>query len=488
MLIKKMLRDEKQYIESLRDGRVVYYRGDKVKDVTTHRALRAAVNHASLVYKWQADNDKRGLTVYKDPENGDVSSFFKIPRSSDDLIERFNLIYQTTRFGRGTFNIIKAIGSDAIFALMLVTRRIDSATGSKYAERVTRFYKNVIKNDLAIAVAQTDVKGDRLLRPSEQPDPDMYVRIVERRKDGIVVRGAKAHTTQGPVSNEIIVLPTRAMTEKDADYAVAFAVQANAPGLKMISKPERAAEAAMNDEWFVTGKENVETESITIFDDVFVPWDRVFLAGEWQFAGSLAVMFPTYHRFTAISYRAGIADMFIGLGKLLAEYNGVDDKSHIRRDVVELIKYKEMLRSTAISSAMMADLDTETGIAIPNKVLTNVGKLIANESYMDVVKHLVDIAGGLAATLPASSDFNNPEEKVYLEKYLIGKKGTNAVERARIISTVKEIISSFGALYTAAMLHAEGSIEASVLELYRSYDYKDSKKLAMYASGISEKL
>jgi aromatic ring hydroxylase len=483
-----MLRDENQYVASLRDGRIVYYRGEKVKDVTVHRALGAAVKHASLVYRWQKEAGKIDLTVYRDPQYGDISTFFKIPRTSDDLIERHNLIYLTTRFGRGTFNIIKAIGSDAIFALMLVSRRVDAATGSKYAERVAHFYENVVKNDLAIAVAQTDVKGDRLLRPNEQQDPDMYVRIVERRKDGIVVRGAKAHTTQGPVSNEIVVLPTRAMTEKDSNYAVAFAIQANAPGLKMISKPERAAEAAMEDEWFVTGKENVETESITIFDDVFVPWDRVFLAGEWQFAGALAVMFPTYHRFTAISYRAGIADMFIGLGELLAEYNGVDDKSHIRRDIVEIIKYKEMLRSTGISSAVMADLDTETGLVIPNKVLTNVGKLIANESYLDVVKHLVDIAGGLAATLPASSDFSNPEEKAYLEKYLVGKKGTDVVERARIISMVKEIISSFGALYTAAMLHAEGSIEASVLELYRSYDYTESKNLARYASGISREL
>lgn len=483
-----MLKKEKQYIESLRDGRVVFYRGEKVEDVTTHKVLSTAVKHASLVYKWQFEEDKKNLTVYNDPKYGEISAFFKIPRSSGDLIERYNLIYLTTRFGRGTFNIIKAIGSDALFALMLIAKRIDAMTRSNYAERVAKYYEYIVKNDLAIAVAQTDVKGDRLLRPHEQQDPDMYVRIVERRDDGIVVRGAKAHTTQGPVSNEIIVLPTRAMTEKDSDYAVAFAIPANAPGLKMISKPDKAAEAALEDEWFVTGKENVETESITIFDNVFVPWERVFLAGEWQFAGPLAVMFPTYHRFTAISYRAGIADMLIGLGKLIAEYNNVDDKSHIRRDMVEIIKYKEMLKSTGLSSALMCDLDAETGIAVPNKVLTNVGKLIANENYVDVVKHLVDIVGGLAATLPTSLDFNNPEERDYLMKYLVGKKGTDPIERAKIISMIKEIISSFGALYITAMIHAEGSIEASVLELYRSYDYEDSKKLAKYASGISKNL
>jgi aromatic ring hydroxylase len=180
--------------------------------------------------------------------------------------------------------------------------------------------------------------------------------------------------------------------------------------------------------------------------------------------------------------------LIVGIGKLLAEYNGVDDKSHIRKDVVELIRYKEMLKATAIAASSIAQIDDITGIAVPNTVMTNIGKLIANESYMDVVKHLIDIAGGLAATLPASQDFENPEEASYLEKYLVGKKGTNAFERSRLISLTREIISSFGALFTTAMLHAEGSIEASVLELYRSYDYDESKKLAFYASGLKDKL
>ena len=217
-----MLRDENQYVASLRDGRVVYYRGEKVKDVTVHRALGAAVKHASLVYRWQKEAGKIDLTVYRDPQYGDISTFFKIPRTSDDLIERHNLIYLTTRFGRGTFNIIKAIGSDAIFALMLVSRRVDAATGSKYAERVAHFYENVVKNDLAIAVAQTDVKGDRLLRPNEQQDPDMYVRIVERRKDGIVVRGAIAigHPL-GATGARLVGTLSRILNEKKGRYGVA---------------------------------------------------------------------------------------------------------------------------------------------------------------------------------------------------------------------------------------------------------------------------
>jgi aromatic ring hydroxylase len=482
------LKTVEKYLESINDGRIVYYRGKRVDNVVTHPVLKGSVKHASLIYEWQADPERRKLVVKNDSNFGEISSFYQIPRNGHDLLNRFELIYETTRWGRGSFNIIKAIGSDALFALMIITKHMDSMLGTSYYQRVLNYYKYVVENDIAIAVAQTDVKGDRSLRPHEQQDPDLYLRIVEKNKDGIIVRGAKVHTTQAPVSNDIIVLPTRAMTDKDKDYSVAFAVPANTKGLKMISKPEKGAEAALNDSWFVMGRENVETETLTVFDDVFVPWERVFMAGEWQFAGPLAIMFPTYHRYTAISYRSAIADLIVGIGKILAEYNGVDDKSHIRKDVVELIRYKEMLKATAIAASSIAQIDDITGIAVPNTVMTNIGKLIANESYMDVVKHLIDIAGGLAATLPASQDFENPEEASYLEKYLIGKKGTNALERSRLISLTREIISSFGALFTTAMLHAEGSIEASVLELYRSYDYDESKKLAFYASGLKDKL
>jgi 4-hydroxybutyryl-CoA dehydratase/vinylacetyl-CoA-Delta-isomerase len=482
------LRTPEEYIESLKDGRTIYYRGKKVDDVTKHEVLSAAVRHASDIFRLQFDPKYRKMLVYNDPEYGEISSFYKIPRSFTDLVDRFNLIYETTRLGRGMFNIIKAIGSDALFALMIITKRMDKELGTDYYKRVMKYYEYVVKNDLALAVAQTDVKGDRSLRPHQQRDPDLYLRIVKKDENGIVVRGAKVHTTQSIAANEIIVLPTRAMTENDRDYAVAFAVPANAKGLKLISRPMKAVESALKDPSFIMGRNNVENETLTVFDDVFVPWDRVFMAGEWPFAGALAVMFPTFHRFTAISYRAAMADLLIGVAKILAEYNGVDGKPHIRRDIVEIIKYKELLRATAIASSYFNIKDELTGIAIPNVIITNVGKLLANEGYLEVMKRVIDIAGGLAATAPTLQDFENPEIKGYLEKYLVGREGVSARERVTMFNFLRELLSSFGALFSVAMMHAEGSIEASVIELYRSYDYKGSRNLALYAAGLKEKL
>lgn len=483
-----MLKNVVDYLKSLRDGRKIYYRGDLVDDVTRHKILSVAVRHASDIFRLQGDHKYRDLVVYNDPVYGETSRFYRIPRNSEDLKDRFKLIYETSRYGRGLFNIIKAIGSDALFALMMVTKKMDSDLGTEYYSRVMEFYRHVVENDLGVAVAQTDVKGDRSLRPHQQSDPDLYVRIVERRSNGIVVRGAKEHTTQSIAANEIIVLPTRNMVEADKDYAVAFAIPPNTVGVKMISRPMKAVESAVKDPSFIMGRYNAENETITIFDDVFVPWNRVFLAGEWIYAFPTAITFPIYHRFTAISYRAALADLLIGIGKLLAEYNGVDNKSHIRRDIVKLIMYKEFLSAAAIAAAEECAVDESTGIAIPNIIYTNVGKLFANEGYTDVIKHLVDVAGGLAATVPSIKDLRNEEERKYLLKYLIGKEDVDPEYRIRIFNLLRELLSSFGALFTTVMIHAEGSIEASIIELYRSYNYEESKKLALYAAGLKESI
>ncbi len=483
-----MLRDDIEFKQSLRDGRKVFYEGSQVMDVTTHPILKVAIEHASHLFKWQNENQYAELLAADDELHGKISSFYSIPRNTDDLKKRFELIYQTTRFGRGMFNIVKAIGSDALFALMIVSRIVDAEKGTYYRSRVNAFYDNVVANDLALSVAQTDVKGDRLKHPSEQIDKDMYVRIVERRDDGIIVSGAKAHTTQSIASNEIIVIPTRSMSEADRDYAVAFAIPPNTKGVTLISRPMKATENARNNPSLVIGNNNAENETLTVFERVFVPSDRVFLAGEWKFSGLLASMFPTYHRFTAIAYRAAMGDLYLGLGKLIAEHNGTSETSNVRRNIVKLMTYKESLRLAGNGAADFAEMDKGTGICVPNRVYTNVGKLFANENYLNTVQNLVDITGGLASTLPHSSDLDNPEERQILLKYLSGAIPGKTEERIKLISTVREIISSYGALFTSAMLHAEGSIEASIIELYRSYDYGESKKLALFSSGVDDEL
>ena len=453
------MRTKEEYLNSLKDGRKVYFKGQLVEDIATHPILKFAALHAAKLFEYP---DR----LYEDSSLGKISKFFKVPIGSQDLLERHKLIYDLTLYSNGMFNISQAIGSDALFALMITSKQVDKKFGTDYSKRVENYYKKVAKEDLTLATAQTDVKGHRKKRPSEQEDPDLYVRIVDVRSDGIVVKGAKAHTTQSIAADEIVVLPTRAMKDSDKDYAVAFAVPANAKGLKMYVR-------SLGEPSTTLSKLGLEVETITVFDNVFVPWDRVFLFREYDYAGALAVLFATFHRFTALSYRSATVNLYLGASRLAAQVNGIENEKHVRDDIIDVIMYKEILRATAIASAIYPVFNE--GIAVPNPVITNVGKLYSNAHFHDVIKNVIDIAGGIIATLPSQEDFESEEGKELI-KYLRG--AVSGEERLKALGLAKDLAASpFAGYLLTAMIHAEGSIEASKIELFRSYNYKESDEL-----------
>jgi 4-hydroxybutyryl-CoA dehydratase/vinylacetyl-CoA-Delta-isomerase len=239
------LRTVEQYKASLRDGRVVYFRGERVDDVTTHPVIGVAVNHAAIDYEIAHHAKHRDLAVCLDPLTGqEYSRYFKIPGNAEDIRRRSELIETSTRLGRTLVVLIKEIGTDCLFALHLIAKAMDEKLGTGYLPRVRAIYEHCRTNDLAMAVAQTDVKGDRGRGPAEQSHPDYYVRVVERRPGGIVVRGAKVHTSVTPNANELFVIPTRNLTEADRDYAAAFCIPLNTPALSRSRAPTAPDTAA----------------------------------------------------------------------------------------------------------------------------------------------------------------------------------------------------------------------------------------------------
>ena len=471
------MRSPKEYLESLVDGREVYYRGKRVRDVTKHQYLSLAAEHAAGLYRLQRDPDFKPspMTVVNGRK---ISTYYKLCMTPQDLLTRSRLIEENTRAGSGVFNIVQAIGSDAIMALMIVSKSLDARDPSKgYFHRVSKFHEYVAKNDLALAVAQTDVKGDRMLRPSEQADKDLYLHVVKSNKEGIVVRGAKAHTTQAIVSDEVVVLPTRAMTDADRDYAVAFSVPTNTRGLKLIARPLVEAESAMTPEEGMISAKNIEVESLTIFDDVFVPIDRVFVLREWETAGILANLFGLYHRFTALSYRQVIAETLLGAAKMMAEQNGTDGASHVREKLAHLIMYREQSRMAIRLAALDAVKDDLTGIVYPNSLWANIGKLQSNTQFMSSVQNMVDIAGGLISTMPSPQDYARKDIGPMMKKYLAGNARMSVEERMNLFRLIRELTGTMGGVLGPAMVHAEGSIAASLIALSREYDFGSSKAL-----------
>jgi 4-hydroxybutyryl-CoA dehydratase / vinylacetyl-CoA-Delta-isomerase len=457
-----------EYRASLRDGRTLWYRGRQIPDILEEPELRVAVDHAAIDYEVAHDPQHRDLAVAKDPDTGEeYSAYYSIPRSTQDLIDRMHLIETVTGLGGTMVTLIKEIGTDGLFALHRVLQ-------GEAREKVEAFYRHCRAGDLAVAVAQTDVKGDRSLPPHQQADPDLYVRVVEETADGIIVSGAKCHTSISANAHEIIVFPTRAMGAEDRDYAVAFAVPADTPGLTMYVSGYGAGDR--NDFEFPLSSRHKMLETLTVFDNVFVPWDRVFVCREPELAGPLALTFVEYHRFTAVSYKLPLLDALVGTAALIADMNGVIKAGHIRDKLTALILYAESVRGFTELAAIRARYDDD-GIAFPDPLTTNIAKYTFATKYHEALELVQDCAGGLLVTGPSGEDWDSPDVRPVLEKFYGAK--ANAEDRLRVMNLISDLTArDFGGYHAVLAVHAEGSIEAEKMQIFRAYD---SRKALDYA-------
>jgi 4-hydroxybutyryl-CoA dehydratase / vinylacetyl-CoA-Delta-isomerase len=468
------LRSADEYRASLRDGRRVWYRGRPVTDLLGDPELRVAIDHAALDYEVGHDPVHRDLAVAKDPDSGEeYSAYYQLPRSSDDLLARSRLIETVTGIGGTLVTLVKEIGSDALFGLLRVL-------DGEERERVAAYYERCRADDLAIAVAQTDVKGDRSLLPHQQPDPDHYVHVVSQDSEGIVVRGAKNHTSVSANANEIIVLPTRAMGSDDTAFAVSFAVPVDTPGLSLYVSGYGAGEHS-DFEHPVSSKHKM-LETLTVFDDVFVPWERVFLCGQPELAGPVALAFVDYHRFTAVSYKLPLVDAFVGCAALIAEMNGVAKVNHIREKLTHLVIYAETVRALTEMAALRAQVGGH-GIAYPDPVTTNLAKYTFATGYHHALELVQDCSGGLLVTGPGGDDWDSPEVRSVLEKFY--GAAAPARERLRMMNTIADLTTrDFGGYHAVLAVHAEGSIEAEKKQILREYEPGRAIAYAKRLAGI----
>lgn len=448
-----------EFVESLKDDREVYMDGEKVEDVTSHPFFKSYIDTAAIDYEMAEDPEYKDLAVVHDPDLDEpISRYYKVPKNEEDLLKRHELMLEATRLGEGIIPYSHDIASDTLNALNITA---NSMGKEEYIKRVENYRNHLKKKDLSVAVAVTDAKGNRSLRPSspDQAHPDYYVRIVDSDDEGITVRGAKLHISASAYFNEIIVIPGRNMTEEDKDYAVAFAIPANADGLKHVCHPQKAN--LTPSEFPREEPMKSHTDALLIFDDVFVPWERVFLAKEWQHTLTLVYNFAFFHRHTASTYRIPITENLLGMALAMAEYNGIENRSHVKEKITDLIIYLDTLKSLTRSACM--DYTVHGGIAVPNPVTTNIAKYHLASNYHDCVKKVEDIAGGILATAPTYKDYQNPEIGEYVDKYLGGKAGIPTENRLRMIHLMRRWLT----LYLEILaIHGEGSLQAQRRTIY----------------------
>ena len=474
------LKTPEEFKESLRDGRVVYLDGEKVDDVTTRPRLKIAVETAAADYAMAEMPEFRDLAVVDDGTGEPYSRYFYWPRNGEDLLKQHELMlvasrlnYMTTPFAR---EMIDSFNGCAVTAYTM---------GNKdYIERIEAYLDYLKKNDLSLAGAITDVKGDRSLRPADpkQKHQDYYLRIIDRNKDGIVVRGAKAHITGAAYLNELIVMPCRRLTEADADYAVAFATPVNAKGIIQIAHPFDFQRSASDFPLDIPARGH--TDSLIIFDDVFVPWERVFLCGEWQHAATAVYNFAYLHRHTASTYHIAWFELLVGLAATVAEYNGVAGAANIREQMTELIFYLNTVKSLARASCI--DYVMHGGRAIPNPITANAAKYFYATYYHNCTKIIEDFCGGLIYTMPTYRDWQNSDTGGFIDRYLGGKADAEAEARLRILNTLKHY-PCLGWEIDVLNLHGEGSLMAQRLTIYSEAkeDIALYSRVAKVLSGIT---
>jgi len=413
-------------------------------------------------------------------EDGEqFSYYFHIPRDSDDLKRRSRLIEVSTVEGATLVVLIKEIGSDAIFAMTRVLSR--RAEDADLSARLTRFLARCRSEDWSLAVAQTDVKGSRASGPSGQTDPDLYVRVVSRSSDGIVVRGAKAHTSCAPYVDRIIVLPGRSMSEGDEEWSLAFSVSVNAPNLKLYASDFLSG---TGDEFThpISARHRM-VETLTVFDDVLIPWADVFFVDRPDLATETALGFVEFHRFTAVSYKLPLLDAMVGAGLAVARANGTDGAGHVRDKLTWLVGYAESVRGLCHLAALRSDV--EGGVACPDVLTTNLAKWVFARDFHGAVERLQDLAGGLLVTGPGGRDWRAQEVRPVLEKYLAA--AWPGQDRIAVMNLISELTTrSYGGYQAVLAMQAEGSVEAEKIALWRAYEPTRALRYAQTLGGWQE--
>jgi 4-hydroxybutyryl-CoA dehydratase / vinylacetyl-CoA-Delta-isomerase len=477
-----MIKTVNQYLESLKDSREVWCLGEKVNDVRTHPTISSIIKTACMDYVLPNHPDFHDLFVTQDADGEDINFLLTAPKTKEDLLRRRECYTNGIRTGGGV--IVHCMGADALAAFTVAGQVMDAHLGTDYTKRVEQYRRYLQKNDLAITGAMTDVKGDRSLHPSQQKQHgDFYLRIVDKQKDGIVVRGAKVHISASTCANELLVLPTRNHRQEDKDYAVAFAVSANTPGVKFLAVEPTARVYGDEGQFDYPSTDHMQpSESLIIFDDVFVPWERVFMSGEWEFSRTLVYAFAGYHRLFGSCKMTGELEVMTGAASLIAEYNGIEKIDHIRKKLA----WMAMITESVQMLGKMACLDpvTEPGmnVMMPNPMAINASKYTYASNFHQMCQYAQDISGGLATSVPAYRDWNSKELRPYIEKYLGAKDGVPTEDRLRVLRLIKDITNTH---YQVDTIHGEGSMAAQQIFLYGSGNWKKLKSAAQRAAHIN---
>ena len=478
------IRTGKEYIDSLRGRKLkIFLFGEEIKDPVEHPIIRPSINAVAETYDL-AVREEELASAQSSISGKRVNRFLHIAESAQDLVFQNKM---QRKMGQNTGTCFqRCVGMDAINSLHSTTYEIDEKHGTKYHKRLLDFIKIMQNENFVIGGAMTDPKGDRSKGPAEQVDPDMFVHVVKRDDKGVYVTGAKAHQTGCINSHWIIIMPTLRLTENDKDYALVGAFPADAPGITYIYGRQSCDTRSMEGGDIDSGNAlYAGQEAMIILDNVFIPWDKIFMDGEYEFASMLIERFTCYHRRSYVC-KTGLGDVLIGAASTISDYNGIPNVSHIKDKLVEMTHLNESIFAAGIASSYQAH-KLKSGVYLNDDMLAQVCKHNVTRFPYEIGRLAQDIAGGLVVTMPSEKDFRHPEVGPLLKKYLVGRKGVDVENRMRIFRLIENMTMGRNAVgYLTESMHGAGSPQAQRIQIARQMQLGYKRQLAKNLAGVKD--
>jgi 4-hydroxybutyryl-CoA dehydratase/vinylacetyl-CoA-Delta-isomerase len=480
-----MITTPEEYVESLRGMKKrIFLFGEEIENPVDHPMLRPSLNAVAMTYALADDPTHAALMTAESSLTGQrVNRFTHLHQSAQDLVDKIKMQRLLGQCTACCFQ--RCVGMDSFNALDVVTYQMDQELGTAYNPRFREYLAHVQTENLVVDGAMTDPKGNRVLPPSQQADPDLHLRIVKENAEGIFIRGAKVHQTGAINSHEILVMPTRGLKEADKDYAVACALPADAQGLIYVvgrqASDTRKLEGGVID---VGNYRYGAHEAVIIFQDVFVPWERVFMCREYPYAGNLVELFAAHHRASYGGCKVGVGDVLIGAVQALARVQGTERAAHIKDKLVEMVYLNETLYACGLATSYEGK-PSSSGTYMIDMLLANITKLNVTRFPYEIARLAQDIAGGLLVTLPSEKDFDHPEIGPLLRKYLVGSAEFPAEWRQRLLRLIENITLGTGGVgYLVESMHGAGSPMAQRIMLARLADIDAKEACALNIAGL----
>ncbi|MGD9753144.1 MAG: 4-hydroxyphenylacetate 3-hydroxylase family protein [Acidimicrobiia bacterium] len=459
-----------EYLESLRKNQPeVWLAGRRVDDVTTEPAFAGTLRSIMEQYDLQHDPRHRDIAI-----TDGYSSSFVIPRTKEDLVRRRQLYKLRTDHSFGFMGRAPDFMNAILTDFSLIADLFGTGGSPAYADNVRAYYEHVRDNDLFLTHMLVNPQVDRSRSSAQQEDPFTHLGRVRHTAEGIVVRGAKMLGTMAPLCEEVMAWPFGGIAAGDEAYAVGFGIRTNSPGLKFVCREVLAAPGRSRFDHPLSSRFE-EMDCIAIFDDVFVPWDRLFIDGGGTTARDVVNQLRPRDGTVAVQTAARMLsnlEFFGGLAMRLADAVGIGGFLHLQEKIGEILVELETFRAAFYGAEALAK-PRPNGVWSVHQPYLAAAHLRAPRVYPKLVEIIQTLAAGGFFYAPTEADLACEELRPFLDRYVKGRPGVSAEERIRLFKLAWDATGdAFGARMLQYAKFYSGDPVRNWAGWYLGYPYK----------------